>query len=61
MTFEVVPTTTFKRGKAKGMQSELKAGMRGRQRRRRRRAVEGEGSAALGADDNREAVSTRRP
>ena len=28
MTFEVVPTTTFKRGKDKGMQSELKAGMR---------------------------------
>jgi hypothetical protein len=28
MTFEVIPTTTFKRGKAKGMQSELKAGMR---------------------------------
>jgi hypothetical protein len=28
MTFEVVPTTTFKRGKQKGMQSELKAGMR---------------------------------
>ena len=28
MTFEVVPTTAFKRGKDKGMQSELKAGMR---------------------------------
>ncbi len=27
-TFEVVPTTTYKRGKDKGMQSELKAGMR---------------------------------
>ena len=28
ITFEVVPTTTFKRGKDIGMQSELKAGMR---------------------------------
>ena len=28
MTFEVVPTTTFKRGTKKGMQSDLKAGMR---------------------------------
>jgi len=28
MTFEVVPTTAFKRGKSKGMQSDLKAGMR---------------------------------
>ncbi len=28
MTFEVIPTTTFKKGKAKGAQAELKAGMR---------------------------------
>jgi hypothetical protein len=28
MTFEVIPTTSFKRGKAKGLQSDLKAGMR---------------------------------
>lgn len=28
MTFEVVPTTVFKRGKDKGAQAELKAGMR---------------------------------
>lgn len=28
MTFEIVPTTAFKRGKTKGMQSDLKAGMR---------------------------------
>lgn len=28
MTFEVVPTTAFARGKDKGMQSELKPGMR---------------------------------
>lgn len=28
MTFEVTPITTFKSGKKKGMQSELKAGMR---------------------------------
>lgn len=28
MTFEVLPTTTFKKGKDKGAQSELKAGMR---------------------------------
>jgi hypothetical protein len=27
-TFEVVPTTSFKRGSQKGMQSDLKAGMR---------------------------------
>src|SRR5215210_1132131 len=27
-TFEIVPTTAFKRGKAKGMLSDLKAGMR---------------------------------
>ena len=28
MTFEIVPTTTFKMGSKKGMQSDLKAGMR---------------------------------
>lgn len=28
MTFEILPTTTFKRGKAKGAQTELKSGMR---------------------------------
>jgi hypothetical protein len=28
MTFEILPTTSFKHGKDKGMQSELKAGMR---------------------------------
>jgi len=28
MTFEVTPLTTFKRGKNKGVQSDLKAGMR---------------------------------
>jgi hypothetical protein len=28
MTFEILPTTTFKRGKAKGAQAELKSGMR---------------------------------
>src|ERR671912_228669 len=28
MTFEITPLTTFKRGKQKGMVSELKAGMR---------------------------------
>ena len=28
MTFEVTPITTFKNGKQKGMQSDLKAGMR---------------------------------
>lgn len=28
MTFQVLPTTTFKRGKDKGAQAELKAGMR---------------------------------
>lgn len=28
MTFEIVPTTAFKRGKAKGTQTDLKAGMR---------------------------------
>jgi hypothetical protein len=28
MTFEITPLTTFKRGKQKGMASDLKAGMR---------------------------------
>jgi hypothetical protein len=28
VSFEIVPTTAFKRGKEKGMQSDLKAGMR---------------------------------
>lgn len=28
VTFEILPTTSFKRGKQKGAQSELKAGMR---------------------------------
>jgi hypothetical protein len=28
MTFEVIPTTAFKQGTKKGMQSDLKAGMR---------------------------------
>ena|SRR5689334_6410903 len=28
VTFEIIPTTTFKRGKDKGMASDLKAGMR---------------------------------
>jgi hypothetical protein len=28
MTFEITPLTTFKRGKQKGMKSDLKAGMR---------------------------------
>lgn len=28
MTFEIVPTTAFKRGKDKGTQADLKAGMR---------------------------------
>lgn len=28
MTFEIVPTTAFKRGKDKGTQTDLKAGMR---------------------------------
>jgi hypothetical protein len=28
MTFEITPLTAFKRGKQKGMQSDLKAGMR---------------------------------
>jgi hypothetical protein len=28
MTFEITPLTTFKRGKTKGAQSDLKAGMR---------------------------------
>jgi hypothetical protein len=28
MTFEITPLTTFKRGKQKGMQTDLKAGMR---------------------------------
>lgn len=28
MTFEIIPTTTFKRGKAKGAAADLKAGLR---------------------------------
>ena len=28
MTFEIVPTTTFKQGTKRGMQTDLKAGMR---------------------------------
>ena len=28
VTFEIIPTTAFKRGKDKGMQSDLKVGMR---------------------------------
>jgi hypothetical protein len=28
MTFEIIPTTSFKRGKAKGAAADLKAGMR---------------------------------
>src|SRR5919106_4362125 len=28
VTFEILPTTSFKRGKDKGMQSDLKAGLR---------------------------------
>jgi hypothetical protein len=28
MTFQIIPTTTFKRGKDKGTQADLKAGMR---------------------------------
>jgi voltage-gated potassium channel Kch len=28
VTFEIVPTTVFKKGKAKGAQADLKAGMR---------------------------------
>lgn len=28
VTFEIIPTTAFKRGKDKGMQTDIKAGMR---------------------------------